>query len=252
MSQRTVDEQFGPSAAEYAAFEYHANGPDLQAMLAAGRVVGHEYVLDLGCGPGHAALLFAEHCSEVVGLDPTEAMLAQARRLADERGLGNVRFELGSSEDLPFESRSFDLVISRQSAHHWVNLGAALMGVGRVLKRYGRFVLIDTVAPSDPEKDRFLNQIELLRDPTHVRDYTVEEWIGMAAEVDLEIEALEHWSIPLDFDLWVRRARTGEHEIEALRECFAAASSAIREHFGVSPSCGWEVPVALFAGSRRH
>ena len=63
-TQRTAEEQFGPAAAEYAVGSYHATGPDLQPMLEAGAMQGHERVLDIGCGPGHTALLFATRAKE--------------------------------------------------------------------------------------------------------------------------------------------------------------------------------------------
>ena len=88
--QRTAQEQFGPVAAQYAAFSYHAAGPDLAPMLEAGELVGDERVLDIGSGPGHTALLFATVAAEVVASDPTQAMLDQGRRLAETRGLTNV------------------------------------------------------------------------------------------------------------------------------------------------------------------
>jgi SAM-dependent methyltransferase len=250
MTTRTVRDQFGPAAADYASFSYHAAGPDLAPMLAAGEMDGGERVLDLGCGAGHATLLFAPHAREVVALDPTPQMLEQARRLAVERGVTNVSFELGRAEQIRSPDDSFDRVISRQSAHHWRDLRAALAGIDRVLSPGGRFVLIDTVASDDAVQDRFLNSIELLRDPTHVRDYTVSEWQAMASETDLRMELLQSWSVPLDFDDWVKRSRTPRRQVELLRELFRVAPPHVREYFGLTADCGWEVPVALLVARR--
>ncbi|MBW2293042.1 MAG: methyltransferase domain-containing protein [Deltaproteobacteria bacterium] len=88
--KRSVEEQFGPVAEDYARFSYHAAGPDLAPMLAAGELSGSERVLDIGSGPGHTALLFATRAHEVVASDPTAEMLDQGRRLAAERGLDNT------------------------------------------------------------------------------------------------------------------------------------------------------------------
>ena len=250
MTSRTVTEQFGPAAADYATFSYHAAGPDLAPMLAAGEMDGSERVLDLGCGPGHAALLFAPGAREVVALDPTPEMLDQARRLAAERGVTNVSFELGTAEQIRFSDGGFDRVISRQSAHHWKDLRAVLAEIDRVLSAAGLFVLIDTVAPEDAVQDRFLNSIELLRDPTHVRDYAVSEWQAMASETDLRLEPLQSWSVLLDFDDWVRRSRTPDRQVELLRELFRVAPPEVRDRFGLRPDCGWEVPVTLLVGRR--
>ena len=250
MTSRTVAEQFGAAAVDYATFSYHAAGPDLAPMLAAAEMDGSERVLDLGCGPGHAALLFAPRARKVVALDPTPQMLDQGRRLAAERGLTNLSFELGTAEKIRFSDGSFDRVISRQSAHHWRDLRAALAEIDRVLSANGLFVLIDTVAPDDAVQDRFLNSIELLRDPTHVRDYAVSEWEAMASETDLRVEVLQSWSVRLEFDDWVKRSRTPRRQVELLRELFRVAPPEVCERFGLTPDCGWEVPVTLLVGRR--
>lgn len=248
--KRSVEEQFGPVAGDYARFDYHAAGPDLAPMLAAGELSGGERVLDIGSGPGHTALLFATRAHEVVASDPTAQMLDQGRRLAAERGLDNVSFELTSAEKLPFPDGSFDRVTSRQSAHHYADVRAALREVARVLTPTGRFVLIDTFSPEDAEFDAFLNRIELLRDPSHVRDYRVSEWCEMFSEVGFRLADLEAWDIPLDFEDWVRRSRTPDAEVAVLRSCFTQASERVRERFAVHGQGDWSVPIGLVVGTR--
>lgn len=246
--RRSVVEQFGPAARDYATFAYHAKGPDLAPMLAASELNGSERVLDVGCGPGHTALLFATKAREVVALDPTQAMLDEARRLAAARSLGNIRFEQATAEDIPFDASSFDRVVSRQSAHHWSAIDRAMAEIGRVLKPEGRFVLVDTFAPEDPAFDSFLNRIELLRDPSHVRDYRVIEWSQMFAAIGLELELVESWWLALEFDPWVKRSRTPDGEIGELRRCFDAADSAVAERFRLTTDYGFEIPFGLVVG----
>ncbi len=248
--KRSVEQQFGPAAEDYAAFSYHAAGPDLAPMLQAGEISGSERVLDIGSGPGHTALLFATRAREVVASDPTAEMLDQGRRLAAERGLDNLSFELASAETLPFSDASFDRVTSRQSAHHYADVRAALREVARVLEPAGRFVLIDTFSPEDDEFDAFLNRIELMRDPSHLRDYRVCEWSEMFAEVGFELTDLEAWDIPLEFEDWVRRSRTPDDEVAVLRSCFAEASGRVRDRFRVHGEGNWSVPIGLVVGTR--
>ncbi len=247
--RRSVQEQFGPAAEDYAAFNYHAAGPDLAPMLEAGGLSGNERVLDIGSGAGHTALLYATRAREVVASDPTAQMLDQGRRLAAERGLDNVRFEQLSAEKMPFADDSFDRVTSRQSAHHYADVPAALREVRRVLSPTGRFVLIDTFSPEDDEFDAFLNQIELHRDSSHVRDYRVSEWTEMFAEVGFQLTDLQAWDIPLNFEQWVSRSRTPKSEVAALRSCFEAAPGRVRERFGVDDDGNWSVPIGLVVGT---
>jgi len=79
------------------------------------RLTGHPFkpkrVLDFGCGVGRLALAFAEHAGEVVGVDVSEGMLAEARRNADERGIGNLTLVM-SDDDLSKVEGSFDLIHS--------------------------------------------------------------------------------------------------------------------------------------------
>lgn len=243
--KRTVVEQFGPAAADYATFSYHAAGPDLAPMLAAAELRGAERVLDLGCGPGHTALLFAPHVEEVVALDPTEAMLIEARRLAGERRIDNVRFELGVAEAVPCPDTAFDRVVSRQSAHHWSDIRGAVGEIVRVLAPGGLFVLIDTLAPEEPPLDAFLNRVELLRDSSHVRDYTVSEWRAMLVEVGLEMQEAGTWGIPIEFAAWVKRSRTPATEVAELRRCFGAASPAQRKAFEIAMDGSFRIPIGL-------
>ena len=132
----SIRDRFGPAAAAYAQSAVHG-GPDLDAMLAAGELEGRERVLDVGCGPGHTALAFARRVAEVVALDLTAPMLEQAQRLADERGLRNVRFERGDAAALPCGSDAFDVVTSRLSAHHYARPDAAVLrtDAGSLIRR---------------------------------------------------------------------------------------------------------------------
>ena len=68
-------------------------------------------VLDFGCGTGRLVIPFARIAAEVVGLDVSDAMLAEARRNCESRGLANVRLQK-SADDLASVGGSFDLVHS--------------------------------------------------------------------------------------------------------------------------------------------
>jgi len=86
--------------------------PDVCAKLTAGG-----RVLDVGCGHGHAAMAMAKGfpASEIVGVDPDTASLAQAREAAAAAGV-RVSFVQATLDQLPLEPR-FDLVTICDSLH---------------------------------------------------------------------------------------------------------------------------------------
>lgn len=90
-------------------------------------------VLDVGTGPGMAAAAAAELGADVVGIDFSEEMLAEARRQHPE-----LDFRLGSAESLPFSDGEFDRVIGNFLLHHSGDPGAVLAEARRVLCPGGR------------------------------------------------------------------------------------------------------------------
>jgi SAM-dependent methyltransferase len=104
-------------------------------------------VLEVGCGPGHLAVRLArQHDLEVTGLDLDPAMIARARANAEGRGHGDRRqpsFLVGDVAALAFPDRSFDLVVSTLSMHHWADPTAGLAELGRVLRPDGRALVWD-------------------------------------------------------------------------------------------------------------
>ena len=248
--KETVRQQFDPVAAEYAISAVHASGPDLSAMVGAISLRGDEYVLDAGSGAGHTALAFAPHVAQVVALDLADAMLAQGQRLAGERGIDNVTFRRGDIEALDDSDGAFDLVTSRYSAHHYPHPKRALAEIARVLKPGGAFLLVDLIAPADPMPDTLLNTIELLRDPSHVRDHTREQWLGMLHAAGLRGEVAGSWPLRLEFDSWVARMRTPPDQVTAMRAAIARAPHDVQAALAIQPDYSFTVEVALIVGRK--
>ncbi len=247
---QAVQQQFGSTAANYATSPVHAQGADLARMVELAGLTGVEHVLDAGCGAGHTALAFAPHAAHVVAYDLTPAMLEQVRRLAAERSLHNVVTEQGSVAALPFADGAFDLVVSRYSAHHWATPLAALREFHRVLKPGGSFILSDIVAPDSPLLDTWLQTIELVRDPSHVRDHTREQWCDMLHDARFDPQVVYGWMQPLEFDAWVQRIGTPPLLVEALRALFDAAPAEARAFFAIGADYGLSIPGALVVGRR--
>jgi len=104
-------------------------------------------VLEVGCGPGHLSVQLAgQHRLEVTGLDLDPAMIARAAANTDRaanRGGRRPSFLVGDVAALAFPDRSFDLVVSTLSMHHWADPAAALAEIGRVLRPGGRALIWD-------------------------------------------------------------------------------------------------------------
>ncbi len=246
----SVRRQFGPVAAAYAASAVHVAGPDLTAMLDAAALRGDERVLDVAPGAGHTAMAFAPRVASVTAVDLTEEMLDQGRRLAAERGLTNITFARGDAEHLPVPDASIDLVTCRYAAHHFPRPAAAVHEWARVLVPGGRLLLVDVVSPDDLAADTILNAAEVLRDPSHVRDHTVAQWLAMLEPAGFATEDLGRFPLRLEFASWTERMRTPEPVAAQIRALFAAAPATVREVLQVEEYGTFTAPVALLRGRR--
>jgi len=227
--KQSVQSQFGQVAANYSTSAVHVRGADLDAMLVAAALTGKERVLDAGTGTGHTALAFARQAATVVAVDFTENMLAQGRQLAQEQGLTNVDFRLGDAEAVPAETNEFDLVVSRYSAHHWPHPQQALREFVRVLKPGGTLLMNDIVSYEDLIADTYLQSIELLRDPSHVRDHTVAQWLAMMAEAGFgNAQVVYQGDVRIDFASWIKRMATPAENEQMIRTLFDGAPTEFR------------------------
>jgi ubiquinone/menaquinone biosynthesis C-methylase UbiE len=101
-------------------------------------------VLDVGCGTGAIALLFAEMGHQVTGIDLSERMLAKAREKASAQNLP-AEFRTGDAEQLPFDDGSFDVVVNRHLLWTLPHPEIALKEWHRVLKTGGIVLIIEGV-----------------------------------------------------------------------------------------------------------
>lgn len=244
-SDHLVKKQFGAQASEYLTSAVHAGGADLARLreLLAAEPAGT--VLDLGCGAGHCTYQAAEVAKRVIAFDLTEQMLAVVATEANERGYTNVETVQGDVMELPFTSGSVDVAVSRFSAHHWPELATPLREVHRVLGPGKRAIFIDVVAPPVPVADTWLQALELLRDPSHVRDYSVAEWQRIASEAGFTVEHTETMPLRLEFTSWVERMAVPKHFVHALRELHHVAPTEVQDALAIEADGTMSVPVAV-------
>jgi malonyl-CoA O-methyltransferase len=98
-------------------------------------------VLDVGCGTGRYCVMLAKQEASVVGLDPSEGMLEQARRKAD--GMDHIELCNCTIEEMGFPGDHFDAVISALTLSHLPELEPILSEMVRVLKDGGWMIISD-------------------------------------------------------------------------------------------------------------
>lgn len=248
----TVRRQFGPVASAYASSNYHSSGPDLAKLVEGAGLTGNERVIDIGCGAGHTAIALAPHAARVTAVDITPEMLGVAADLAARRGLTNIDFERQDATNLPYPDGRFDVAASRVAAHHYHDVHAFVSEAARVLKPGGRLMLADTIAPEDPALDSFCNAFELLRDPSHVRNWRVSEWFALLRDQGLEPETLLAFDLEMEIVPWFERQQTAPDRRTGVLALFAGATEAARAAFHLDARPGrFTLPIALIRATKR-
>lgn len=228
-----VAAQFGPRAAAYVASPVHAAGEDLAQISGLAQARRPSRALDLGCGGGHVSFQLAAHAGEVVAFDLSDDMLNAVMKEAITRGLANIVPGQGSVEQIPFADGAFDFVASRYSAHHWRNIGAGLAEARRVLAPGGAAVFADSASPKNPLLDTYLQAIELLRDSSHVRDYSAAEWIANLRAAGFAPGQPVMRRVRLEFASWVARMATPEVQVRAIRALQQSMPGDVAEYFAL-------------------
>ncbi len=238
--------QYGPRAQDYLSSTVHAQGDDLGQIDAVVRNRTNARVLVGGGGGGHGAYRAAAHAAQVMAVDVTAEMLDVVRHEAAARGLDNVLTRYAPAENLPFADASFDIVISRFSAHHWRNMDAGLREARRVLAPGGQGVFIDIVAPAQALFDTHLQAIEILRDPSHVRDYTPAEWAAGLAQAGFRITGLTPRRLRMEFSSWLARTRTPEAAASGIRYLQQLSTPELQAYFEIEADGSFHIDSATW------
>ncbi|HKB19954.1 MAG TPA: methyltransferase domain-containing protein [Gaiellaceae bacterium] len=183
-------------AEAYRDSDAHREGRDLElfAEWAEG-----DTALDVATGGGNVARILREAGLAVVTIDSAPGMQPTV---------------VSRAEEIPFAASSFDVVACRVAAHHFEDPALALKEMARVSRS---LVLVSDnlfVGEAGEEADR-------LRDPTHVRNYSKEEWRGMFDQAGLEVEAYELEDKRIDFEAWLDRSGTPGEDRPRIAELLA-------------------------------
>ncbi len=246
--EETVQSQFDPRAAAYLTSAVHSAGPDLELakVLVAHGVPAAAQALDIGCGAGHLSFALAPHVAHLVAVDPSPSMLAAVSRTAAARQLRQIETRQGTAESLPFADGTFQLACTRYSAHHWTRIEKAVRELSRVLTPGGHALVIDTLGQEDPLVDTFMQSMELLRDPSHVRNRSQAEWRSLMQSAGLsELEHAE-WPTRLDFASWVERMRTPAERVAVIRSLQDGAPREVRQALRIEADGSFTIQTGLF------
>lgn len=226
-----VARQFGRRSHAYASSAGHASGSDLAMLVAMLDLKPHMNVLDVATGAGHTAAAVAPHVRSVMAIDLAPEMIERVVDLAIARGLHNVQAKVMDCETLDFPDESFDAVTCRIAPHHFLDLELAIQEIARVLRPRGQFGLEDSCAPDDPILDNFINTVEKLRDATHVRSHTEQEWTGMLERAGLEVLHTSLYRKRHVMEDWVERAGIDQKTADQVYEAFVTAPEEAKAYF---------------------
>lgn len=180
-------------AEAYRQSDAHSQGRDLElfAEWAEGGTG-----LDVATGGGHVARVLREAGLEVVTIDPAPGMKPTV---------------VSRAEEIPFADSSFDVVACRVAAHHFQDPAGALKEMARVSR--GLVLIADNLYLGEDGEEA-----DVLHDPTHVRNYSEDEWREMFEAAGLEVEAFEREDKRIDFQGWLDRAETPDEDRARIEE----------------------------------
>jgi SAM-dependent methyltransferase len=223
----------------------------LELLVEASGAGPDDTVLDVACGPGLVVAAFARVARHATGIDVTPAMLARARELT--AGLDNVTLDHGDVLPLPYPDATFTVVVSRFAFHHFPDPGAVLAEMRRVCRPGGCVVVCDLLASDDPAKAAAFHEIEMLRDPSHVRALTHGELAALFPAAGLPAPTPTYYSLKFELEGLLSRSFPRPEHVETIRAAYTAAVDGDRLGLGTH-QVGDEIrsayPVAILRAVR--
>jgi SAM-dependent methyltransferase len=191
-----VTDVWSERADAFRASPTHRDGPDLDLLVEWCEPGEGVQALDVATGGGHVARRLREAGVNVVSVDPAPGMQPTV---------------VAPAEYLPFADGSFDVVACRIAAHHFDDVRGAVCEMARVSR--DRVVVEDNVFTGEE-----VELAERLRDPTHVRCYSEDEWLGFFAEAGLEVVDQRTFERRVEVEPWLARVETPESDAARVRE----------------------------------
>src|SRR5499425_1882198 len=246
-------DQFTRQATPFSTSKTIASEEALRLLVDACSAGSNDTVLDVACGGGLVVCAFAALVRSAEGIDITPAMLDRARALAAEKGLTNTRWRQGDVLPLPYPDASFTIVTSRFTFHRFPDPLAVLREMKRVCAPGGRVAVVDTDASADPAKAAAFNQMEILRDPSHVRAMPGAELVGLFTSAGLPQPRRSSYELRDELENLLQRSFPNPGDDEKIRSLFRA--SATDDRLGIpirleGTTIHYAYPVAVLVADR--
>ena len=216
--KQTVQEAFRRQAEAYASNTSLTDSDQVDRLVRLSGVGPSARVLEVATGPGHVAFGFADACTDVVGMDLTDAPLAIAADRKRDRDVDNITFLQGDAESLPFSDDSFDTVVCRLALHHVETPSQVLEQMVRVCRPSGTITVEDLVVSEHTERGNYQNEFERLRDASHVRALPLSELLRAVAEQGVDVEDVWMGTLVPEVEAWLSDAETPEQRAMEVRE----------------------------------
>jgi SAM-dependent methyltransferase len=201
-----VTDVWSDRAEAYRQSPAHREGPDLDLIVEWATGAGAKTALDVATGGGHVARRLREAGLEVTSVDPAAGMEPDV---------------VAPAERMPFADGSFDLVVTRLGAHHFADVRAAMQEMARIAAK--AVVVVDNSFGGEA-----LEEAERVRDASHVRCYTVEEWRSLFEDAGLGIDEVRFLPQRIELEPWLERAG-----------CVGDAAARVRELVADRTEDGW-------------
>ena len=211
-----IVEQFSKQAIPFTKLSGHLDSIEILKEMA--ELMPEDNVLDIACGPGLVLCEFAKTASQGTGIDITQVMLEQAQERQKNLGLTNIKWDLGNVTELPYSSNSFSLVITRYSFHHFLDAKKVLSEMYRVCKPNGRILIADVVLSK--EKVNAFNEMEVIRDNSHTKALTFEEFEELLSLFELTNLKRASYKVEMELETQLTASFPKEGDDEKLRQIF--------------------------------
>lgn len=245
-------DQFTKQAIPFSKVPAHASDDTNRLIIETAGIGSDDTVLDVACGPGLVACAAAKVARHVTGIDITPAMIEQARERQRASGLTNMAWRVGDVPPLPFPEASFSAVITRYSFHHLLDPGAVLAEMVRVCHPGGKVAVVD-IFTSSPEQAEAYDQLENLRDASHVRGLALGELTGMFCDAGIRDVRTAFYRAEREVEEWLTTSFPDPRDIDTIRRLFRDDLGVNRMGLDVAERDGaihFGYPVVILAGVR--